>query len=445
MLINTQTAGSLTKKQKEAIGLLSVGTFLEYFDLLLYIHMAVLLNDLFFPKSDQFTDKLNEAFAFCSTYVLRPFGALLFGWIGDNIGRKVTVVITTTMMSLSCLVMANLPTYAQIGITASWIVTICRMIQGLSSMGEVAGANIYITEITHPPIQYPAVMITSICSALGGVCALGVATLFTSYNFNWRSAFFFGAGIALIGAIARTKLRETPDFANAKLRIEQALTKTKQNISVLKKNIIWNQKVSKKTTISLFFIECSWPACFYLAYMYCGNILKVSLHFNAEQIIHQNFIVSIIQFIGWLVLTYLSYKIYPLKIVKIKFVIFSVFILLCPYLLDNVTSSYQILFIQSFIAVFGFMGSPAMPIFYKRFPVFKRFTYTTVAYALSRAFIYIITSFGLAYCSKILGNYGILVIMIPIAITFIYGINHFEIEEKENPCPSQMVENDHHQ
>ena len=57
------------------------------------------------------------------------------------------------MMSLSCLVMANLPTYSQIGITASWIVTICRMIQGLSSMGEVIGANIYITEITKPPVQ----------------------------------------------------------------------------------------------------------------------------------------------------------------------------------------------------------------------------------------------------------------------------------------------------
>ena len=130
---------SLRREQREAVGLLQIGTFLEYFDLMLYVHMAVLLNDLFFPKTDPHTASLIAAFAFCSTYVLRPFGALLFGWIGDNIGRKTTVIITTMMMAVSCLIMANLPTYSQIGISAAWIVTICRLIQGLSSMGEAVG------------------------------------------------------------------------------------------------------------------------------------------------------------------------------------------------------------------------------------------------------------------------------------------------------------------
>jgi MFS family permease len=78
--------------------------------------MAILLNELFFPKTDPHTAALITAFAFCSTYVLRPFGALVFGWIGDHIGRKTTVIITTMMMSISCIIMANLPTYAQIGI-----------------------------------------------------------------------------------------------------------------------------------------------------------------------------------------------------------------------------------------------------------------------------------------------------------------------------------------
>jgi len=64
---------SLTREQKQAIGLLSVGTFLEYFDLMLYVHMAVILNDLFFPKTDLYTASILSAFAFCSTYLLRPF------------------------------------------------------------------------------------------------------------------------------------------------------------------------------------------------------------------------------------------------------------------------------------------------------------------------------------------------------------------------------------
>ena len=66
---------SLNREQREAIGLLQIGTFLEYFDFMLYVHMAVLLNEIFFPKSDLHTTALLTAFAFCSTYVLRPFGA----------------------------------------------------------------------------------------------------------------------------------------------------------------------------------------------------------------------------------------------------------------------------------------------------------------------------------------------------------------------------------
>lgn len=102
---------NLKRDQKEAIGLLQIRTFLEYFDLMLYVHMAILLNELFFPKTDPHTAALLSAFAFCSTYVLRPIGALIFGYLGDNFGRKATVIITTTMMSVSCIIMATLPTY----------------------------------------------------------------------------------------------------------------------------------------------------------------------------------------------------------------------------------------------------------------------------------------------------------------------------------------------
>jgi MFS transporter, MHS family, proline/betaine transporter len=442
---NIERASSLNPVQKEAIGLLSIGTFLEYFDLMLYVHMAVLLNELFFPKTDPFTASLLSAFAFSSTYVLRPFGALIFGYIGDKIGRKSTVIITTMMMSISCLIMANLPTYAQVGITASWIITICRMVQGLSTMGEVIGANIYITEITKPPIQYPAVALMAIFGTLGGTVSLGIASLVTSYEFNWRTAFWLGAGIAIIGAAARTRLRETQDFADAKRRVKKALANTNQDPQILKENLIWNEKVNKKTALSLFFIECSWPVCFYFAYMYCGNILKVSFNFTPEQIIHQNFIVSIIQLISWIILAFLSYKIYPLKILKVKLIIFLAFIVVCPYLLYYVSSSFQILLIQSFVVIFGFMGTPAVPIFYKHLPIFRRFTYATFTYALSRAFIYIVTSFGFVYCSNYFGHWGILIIMIPTAIAFTYGLHHFETIEKVDFRRHQMeVDSSHH-
>lgn len=72
----------LTRDQKEAVGLLYIGTFLEYFDFMLYIHMAVLLNELFFPTSSPQNASFNVALAFSSSYILRPLAAIAFGWIG---------------------------------------------------------------------------------------------------------------------------------------------------------------------------------------------------------------------------------------------------------------------------------------------------------------------------------------------------------------------------
>ena len=131
---------SLNEEQKDAVGLLSIGTLLEYFDVMLYIHMAVLLNELFFPKADPFTASLLAAFTFCSTYVFRPLGALIFGYIGDKFGRRITVLLTMFVMAGCCVVMALLPPYAEIGITASCIMILCRVAQGMAAMGEAIGA-----------------------------------------------------------------------------------------------------------------------------------------------------------------------------------------------------------------------------------------------------------------------------------------------------------------
>jgi MHS family proline/betaine transporter-like MFS transporter len=194
---------NLTREEKEAVGLLSIGTFLEYFDLMLYVHMAILLNELFFPKTDPFTASLVSAFAFCSTYLLRPLGAFIFGYIGDKIGRKQTIVITTFMMSLSSLTMFLLPTYAQIGITATWIITICRLVQGMSSMGEVIGASLYLTELIDAPKNYAPVAFIRVMSVFGTFAALLVGLVTIKLGFNWRYAFLFGAGLQLIASLVR--------------------------------------------------------------------------------------------------------------------------------------------------------------------------------------------------------------------------------------------------
>jgi MHS family proline/betaine transporter-like MFS transporter len=197
-VVYTQT--SLTREQKEAVGLLSIGTILEYFDLMLYVHMAVLLNELFFEPTNPESAGFMTAIAFCSSFVFRPVGAVIFGWLGDNFGRKTTIVITTFLMALSCIMMAILPTYAQIGFAATVGVTLCRIVQSISSMGEVVGAKLYLTELLSPPIQYPVVTLIQAFAAFGGLLALGVATIVTSLGFDWRNAFWIGQ-LSLLSAL----------------------------------------------------------------------------------------------------------------------------------------------------------------------------------------------------------------------------------------------------
>ncbi len=428
-----QEQTKLTKEQKEAVGLLTIGTFLEYFDIMLYVHMAVFLNTLFFPKTDPYTTDLLTAFAFCSTYLLRPFGALIFGLLGDHIGRKKTVIITTIMMAISCLIMANLPTYSQIGIAAAWIVTICRIIQGMSSMGEITGAQLCLSESLKPPIRYVSVALLAFVVSIGTSVALGVASLVTSHGLNWRLAFWIGATIALIGAKARTRLKETPEFANAKEKLMNVIEKANLNISQVKNNhILWKEKANKKTALYLFLMDCMWPLCFYFVYIHCGNILKNSIHNTPEQIIQNNFIVSIIQLLGVFLFVVLSYKFYPLFILKVKCSISFILILSCPYWLNNFETKTGVLLLQCLVIFFACDSAPATAIFYKYFPIFKRFTYVGFAYALSRSLTYIVTSFGFVYLNRYFGSLGLLIIMIPIFIGFILGLRYFEKLEKNS-------------
>ncbi len=431
MFRKEQYFSDLKRKDKETIGLLSIGTFLEYFDLMLYIHMAVLLNELFFPKTDPHTEKLLMALAFCSTYVMRPIGALFFGWLGDNIGRKSTVIITTMMMAISCVVMASLPTYAQIGISAAWIVTICRVIQGMASMGEAIGAEIYITEYTKPPVQYPMVGMVSICSILGTNAALAVASLVTLNNFNWRIAFLIGAVIALVGAIARTTLRETPIFFNAKKKFKEIQEISYGILTKIEDKEIYQEKVSLKTSILFFFIHCSWPMCFYIIYMHYGSVLKHNFSFSANQVIQQNFIVSIIGFMQWFLILFLSYKINPCKIAKFRAYGFLIISIIVSYLSTFASSSTDIMIIQSLLMLFTLNTFPVTPIFLKNLPVLKRFTYTAMIYAISRCITPVICSFSLIYLVDYFGNYGLLVLMLPITIGYLLGLDHFEKLEKE--------------
>jgi hypothetical protein len=122
---------------------------------------------------------------------------------------------------------------------------------------------------------------------------------------------------------------------------------------------------------------------------------------------------------------------YPLVILKIQLFITAIIIVVCPYWLDNMNDAFYVLLLQSFIVFFAPDAALASSVFYKCFPIFKRFTYASFTYAMSRAVTYIITSFGFVYLVDIFGNWGTLLIMVPICVGYAVGLRYFEKLDRE--------------
>ncbi len=421
----------LSKDQTHGIALLSLGTFLEYFDCMLHIHLAVVLNDLFFSQNNRFTPFI-PAFTFCSNFVLKPFGAILFGYLGDLLGRKVTIIIATTLMACCCVVVAALPTYAQIGITAPIVLTICRAIQNISVTAEVVGVEIYVTEtVKTPRKQYRLVTFMVVIMSLGGLAALGVGYIVTSlippeWSKNaWRFAFLLGACIGIIGAVARRSLREASEFAD-RSTIKQQLKEQHSNIAI-------QPKTEVLTSIAYFGIRCGGPACFYLIYIYCGEILRKDFGFTAAQVITNNFWVTFVDTIALLVLSYITYYISPLKITRVSLICFFTFLGIFLVQMHLNPSPQVVFYFQCTACCVTFDQVPANALFFKYFPVFARFRYVAIINAVALLVTISSMSFGMVFATAKLGISGLLVILVPLGLFFHWSLKYFENKEKSDP------------
>jgi len=414
----------LTRYQKEAIAIISLGTFLEYFDLMIYVHMSVFLNDLFFPKTDPTIAKLIGATAFCLTYVLRPVAGVIIGRIGDKIGRKFTIIITTSIMAISCVIMATLPTYAEAGIYATLGVMLCRMLQGFSSMGELMGAQLYLTEILKPAHRSMASGIAVFGAKIGGFAALSIASFALSADYNWRLAFWIGAVIAFVGFFARIRLRETPEFTNYQQRMKNKGLSDKSNHEIKNK---YSEKTDKKTLLAFAFTEFHIPMCFYITYIFLGDFMKENLDMSPIQVINHNLKISIILAVCVLIIALLSRKIHPIKIAIITALFFSISLPFIPFYISNISTPFMVFCLQIVIYSFGLSTCGTLDaIQYKYFPVQKRFQSIAITFGVANPLSFAIVSFGLIPLISYFGNYALWVIFIPVIIGYWWAINYYK-------------------
>jgi len=208
-----------------------IGTTVEYYDFFVYSIAAVwVFPILFFPKGNPTTAQLASLATFGLAFLSRPLGSLLFGHFGDRIGRKSTLVATMTMMGVGTFLIGLLPTYQQIGVAATVMLALLRILQGIALGGEWCGATLLTVETSPRGQRAWSAMWAQLGSPMGFLIANAVFVAILSrlpvsagrpdvdgafLTWGWRIPFLFSAVMIAIGLYARLRLTETPVFADA--------------------------------------------------------------------------------------------------------------------------------------------------------------------------------------------------------------------------------------
>jgi MFS transporter, MHS family, shikimate and dehydroshikimate transport protein len=222
MATNGQSADPPRERRAvlEAVVAATVGTTIEWYDFFVYGTVAALVfPQLFFPAFDPVTGLVLSFSTFTAGFVSRPLGGVVFGYLGDRVGRKATLVATLLLMGVSTFVIGLLPTYDQAGVVAPLLLTGLRVLQGVGVGGEWGGAVLLALESGHRGrrgfyASWPQAGVPLGLLASTGVVALGQGLLSAAdfLAWGWRVPFFLSALLVVVGLLIRARLTETPLF-----------------------------------------------------------------------------------------------------------------------------------------------------------------------------------------------------------------------------------------
>ena len=213
-----------TVKRVKAILIGSIGNLIEWYDVYAYSAFALYFAPSFFPAADPVAQQLSAAIVFAAAFIVRPLGGILFGWCADRYGRRKSLMFSVMLMCFGSLLIAVSPTYQQIGVGATLILIIARLLQGLSQGGEYGASATYLAEMAHPSRRgfYSGVWYTTL---IGGQLAAVLLLLILQKIFlsteelkewGWRIPFVIGAVLSLYALVMRKDLHETEHYQQAR-------------------------------------------------------------------------------------------------------------------------------------------------------------------------------------------------------------------------------------
>jgi MFS transporter, MHS family, proline/betaine transporter len=248
----------------------AIGNVLEWYDFALYGYFAPVFAAMFFPSEQASVSLLSAFGVFAIGFLARPLGALLFGYIGDTIGRRDALAWSVILMAIPTVIVGLLPTYETIGIAAPLALTLCRFLQGLSVGGEFTGSVTFLVEHAAPSqrgyIGSWAGFSAQVGALLGSGVGAFVASIMTDealHQWGWRLPFLLGSLIAVVGWYLRTHIPESPAF-------EQAREAGALSASPIRE-VFTHQRIAVAKVIGLVWLH---GVGFYLLFVYLTTYLS---------------------------------------------------------------------------------------------------------------------------------------------------------------------------
>lgn len=288
----------ITSEQKRklwsVIAASSVGTLIEWYDFYIFGSLATILATQFFPSGNPTIAFLSTLATFAVGFVVRPFGALVFGRLGDKVGRKYTFLVTLVLMGGSTFAIGLVPSYDTIGVFAPLIVLALRLLQGLALGGEYGGAATYVAE--HAPAAkrgyYTSFIQTT--ATLGLFVSLGVILIVRQSmsteafgSWGWRIPFLLSVILVGISIYIRLKMEESPLFAKIKAAGKLSVNPIKESFGK-KENL-------RVVLIALFGITAGQGVVWYTGQFYALSFIQKTCNIDFVQ---SNYIIAVALLIG---------------------------------------------------------------------------------------------------------------------------------------------------
>jgi MFS family permease len=297
-------ARPMTREERKVILASSLGTVFEWYDFYLYGSLAVIIGAKFFSMFDETTRNIFALLAFAAGFLVRPFGALVFGRLGDLVGRKYTFLVTIVIMGASTFAVGILPTSDQIGITAAIILIILRCLQGLALGGEYGGAATYVAE--HAPngrrgFYTSFIQITATAGLfLSLLVILSVRSILGEEQFlawGWRVPFIVSVALLAISIWIRMQMNESPAFQKMKEEGKHSKAPIGEAFGQWK-----NAKIALFALLGLVMGQAVvWYTGQFYALFFLGSVLKVD-GFTTNMLIAWSLVLGSAGFVffGWL-------------------------------------------------------------------------------------------------------------------------------------------------